>query len=242
MTVQSAKAAAFDESSTEALQAMADQVAVAIDNARRFSNAQAAVLELEAAQQRYLGQAWAEFARGRRLRGYARTQSGILELGAQILPEVRQAVSARRPIIGRGRSVRAQSADDKGPSASSALVAPVLYRGQPIGALGVRDVEGSRQWSEADIELVQAVGEQFAQAAENLRLIENTQQREAVERVTREITDDIRAAVSIEDAVRRTLHALGRALGEPELMAQLGSEQTLLDSAPDVEGKGEDRG
>jgi GAF domain-containing protein len=242
MTVQSAEEAAFDEAYVDVLQVMADQVAVAIDNARLFADAQAALAELEALQQQYLGEAWTGYVQGRTVRGYARTQSGEMALDAQILSEVRQAVAARRPIIGRGRAARDPSSETGRPGTSSALVAPVLYRGQPIGALGVRDVEGSRQWSEADIELVQAIGEQFAQAAESLRLIENTQQREAVERVTREITGDIRAAVSIEDAVRRTLRALGRALGEAELVARLGAEPVLLASAPDVEGKGGDHG
>jgi GAF domain-containing protein len=100
----------------------------------------------------------------------------------------------------------------------------------------VRDVEGGRQWGAADIALVQAIGEQFAQAAENLRLIENTRRRESVERVTREVTEDIRAAVSIEDAVRRTLRALGQALGDPELVARIGSEQVVW------RGKGDGRG
>jgi GAF domain-containing protein len=77
-----------------------------------------------------------------------------------------------------------------------------------------------RNWSQTDIEMMQAISEQFALTAETLRLIENTQQRESLERITREVTEDIRAAVSVEDAVQRTLRDLAKALGGTDWTAR----------------------
>jgi GAF domain-containing protein/HAMP domain-containing protein len=242
MTVQSDQPSAFDQAYINALQSMADQVATAMDNAQLFSEAQGALADLEAAQQRYAGRVWTDYTQERGVRGYAQTRRGMLSLHQQILPEVRQAMAAQRPIIGRGRSAQGirsairplmGSSPEGGAvgerASPSALVAPILVGNQPIGALGLRDAEGVREWNEADIELVQAISAQFSEAAENLRLLEQTQQRESVERVTREVTEEIRAAATVEDAVQRTLRALGRALGVSRMMARLGARRDLVE-------------
>jgi GAF domain-containing protein/HAMP domain-containing protein len=228
LTVQSKEETAFDQADIAALQTMADQVAVAIDNARLLTDAQAAIQELEAAQLRYLGQAWQSYVRHRTIRGYARTSGGMVVLDEQVLPEVRQAVNAERAVIARGQRpwfYRQESDSSRStepladPTTVTALVTPITYQSHTIGAMGVRDPEGSRMWTEADIEMTQAISEQFAQAAENLRLIENTQHRESLERVTREMTEDIRTAVSVQDAVQRTLSRLGEAIGGSDWVA-----------------------
>lgn len=252
LTVQSAEEAAFGQAYVEVLQVVCDQVAVAIDNAQLFADAQSSLEELRSAQERYLGEVWTRYTRARAVRGYAQTPGGMLSLEQQVLPEVRQAVAARRPVIGRGRSaqgIRSQvrsfgqdaMSPEKGTSAGrrapSALVAPILYGDQPIGALGLRDLEGAREWSEADVELVQAISEQFAEAAENLRLLEQTQRSESIERATREVTDEIRAAVSVEDAIERTLGALARVLGAQELAARIGVERAPAPGSLDGGGE-----
>jgi GAF domain-containing protein len=146
-----------------------------------------------------------------------------------MLPEVRQAVLAERPVIARGqrpwfyqRETGALGQTDllTDPTAATALVTPIQYQDHTVGAIGVRDPEGVRTWSQTDIEMVQAISEQFALAAENLRLIENTQKRESLERITREVTEEIRAAVSVEDAVQRTLRGLADALGGTSWVAR----------------------
>jgi GAF domain-containing protein len=113
----------------------------------------------------------------------------------------------------------------------SALVAPITLRGQPIGALQLHETEGARQWTEDEIALVEAVSEQLALAAENLRLFDETRRRAARERLTREITDNIRAAVTVEDAIQRAVQEMGRALGASEMVARIGTEQDLLSSS-----------
>ncbi|MEJ2560791.1 MAG: GAF domain-containing protein [Anaerolineae bacterium] len=70
MTVQSVQEAAFDEADIAVMQTMADQVAVAIDNAQLFAQTQAALLEMEATQRRYLGQAWSKYTHGGAVSGY----------------------------------------------------------------------------------------------------------------------------------------------------------------------------
>jgi GAF domain-containing protein/methyl-accepting chemotaxis protein len=61
MTVQSAVEAAFDEADIAVMQTMADQVAIAIDNARLFVETQAALNEMEAIHRQYLREAWVAY-------------------------------------------------------------------------------------------------------------------------------------------------------------------------------------
>jgi hypothetical protein len=91
------------------------------------------------------------------------------------------------------------------------------------------------EWSQDEVALVKAVATQAALALDNARLLEETRQRAVRERVVREITENIRGAVSIEDAVRRGLEEMQRALGASELVARLGTERDL---AVDEKGDG----
>ncbi len=62
LDVQSTKAGAFGPQEIETLQGMATQVAIALDNARLFENAQKSLEEMEAVQRQYVSQAWQPFA------------------------------------------------------------------------------------------------------------------------------------------------------------------------------------
>lgn len=240
MTVQSSQEAAFDEAYVAVLQTMADQVAIAIDNARLFVQMQNALLELQRSQERYLGETWTQYVDQRGVRGYAQrgqtsmaVESGPLALGDEVLPQVREALTTRRPVTSAsplflpGTGEAASPPEESGKGGGTTLTVPIVYQDQLIGALGLWDRTRRQEWSRTEIELVQSVAEQFSLAAENLRLIESTQQREALERITRTITDDIRGAISIEDAVQRTLKILGRTLGLSEMVARIGTEETL---------------
>jgi GAF domain-containing protein len=199
------------------MQTMADQVAVAIDNARLYSETQTALRNMQATQDRYLAQSWMMYARRRTTSGYQQAGNTLTPLGAQPLPEVEQAARQGQAVI--------QGGDEQAES-STRLSVPIVLRGRPIGALGVR--KDGAPVSAEEVELAQDIGEQFALAAENLRLFEETQRRAARERLTRQITDNIRAAVSVEDAVQRAVQELGRALGAAELVARVGTEKELL--------------
>jgi len=240
MTVQSTQSAAFDESDVAVMQTMADQVAVAIDNARLFADAerlfaesQVALEEVEATHRRYLGQGWAEYIRSRTASGYQyskereyseeheQSEAGMAPLGAEILSEVRQAMAVQRPVV---RKDNGDTADHAEESSSSALVAPIMLRDQPIGALGLRRAVGDQQWSTDDVALAEAIAEQFALAADNLRLLDETRRRAARERVVGEVTDRIRETLDLETVLKTAADEMRRALGLEEFVVSLATE------------------
>ena len=228
MTVQSTEEAAFDDADIAVMQTMADQVAVAIDNARLFAAAQTALEEMEAASRRYLRQAWSEYVRDRAMSGYQRTGTRTLPLGDKLLPEVRQAMAEQKPVVWSG----------DGNTAPSALVVPVTLRGQPIGALGVKDDEGKRRWSAENVALAQAISEQLALAAENLRLVDETQRRAARERLTGQVTTRMRETLDLEGVLKTAVDEIYQALGLEEIVIRLATEEADDDSSGNEKGNG----
>ena len=216
MTVQSTEETAFDDADIAVMQTMADQVAVAIDNARLFADAQAALEQMEAASRRYLGRAWREYVRDRTTSGYQQTGTRMLPLGDEPLPEARQAVAEQKPVVLSG----------DGNTAPSTLVVPITLRGQPIGALGFKDEEGKRQWSAENVSLAQAISEQLALAAENLRLVDETQSRAARERLTGEVTARMRETLDTETVLKTAVDEIYKALGLEEIVIRLATEET----------------
>ena len=212
MTVQSVEEAAFDEADMAVLQTMADQVAVAIDNARLFAETQAAFQEMEAVHRRYLGQAWTEYSRTARVLGYEARRPGVAPSGDAVLPEIQQAMERQSAMVLTGNGAGGES--------HSALVAPIALRGQVIGALGIHAQDGTRQWTAEEIALVEAIAERMALAVENLRLLDETQRRAAREQLTREITDKMRRATDMDDLMQTAIREMAAALGTSSAFVQ----------------------
>lgn len=229
MTVQSVEEAAFDEADIAVMQTMADQVAVAIDNARLFAEARMALQEMEATQQRYLGQVWAEYTGSRATSGYQQTESGTMPLDAEILPEAWQAMRVQRPVAWRGDDDTADQADE---SRSSTLIAPIMLRGQPIGALGFRQAEGDRQWSADDVALAQTIAEQLALALENTRLLEETRRHAAREQLIGQVTARMRESLDLETVLKTAAGEMRQALGLDKLVVRLATQETHNGSDP----------
>ncbi len=228
MTIQSTRPAAFDQADISTLQNMADQIAAAIYNNRLYAEARAAIASMEATQRRYQVRAWSEYVRSARVTSYEVTKSGVAPLGDRVLPEVQQAMAQQRPVVFSPAQTQNQY---------SALVAPIIFGGTVIGAVGIHDQDVDRQWSEHDLALVQAVVERMGQVAESLRLLDETQRREARERLTRQITDQIRSALTVEDAIQRALEQLGNAF-DAEMVGEMNVEMIRLadgDRAPGSE-------
>jgi GAF domain-containing protein/HAMP domain-containing protein len=216
MTVQSVREAAFDEADIAVMQTVADQVAVAIDNARLFADTETALAELETTHRRYLGRAWEEYAAPREISGYEQTDGGIEPIGKEMLAETQQAVMERRPVTMGG---------DGGEQAgeSPTLVVPISLRGQPIGALGFRNPEGRRQWNDDDVALADAVAEQLALAVDNLRLLDETQRRAAREQLTTGVTARMRETLDIETVLQTAIREIGDALHLAKVQVRMGS-------------------
>lgn len=234
LSVQSTHEAAFSETDVAALQTMADQVAVAIDNARLFSQTEAALEEVQAIQQRYLAQTWKDFLITRPVIQVDYTQPGI-ELGNGSLLH-----RARREAMVHGQTVTVEAVPpDQDESAASpqtpatgsgqaALVVPLKLREQVIGTMTLHETSHQRPWMPEEIDMAETIAEQVVLTVENLRLMDETQRRVARERLVGEISDRMQQAMDMEDLMRITAEELNMALGGSRTFVQMGTAAELV--------------
>ncbi|MBN1876235.1 MAG: GAF domain-containing protein [Anaerolineae bacterium] len=216
MTVQSVDASAFSEANISVMQTMADQVAASIDNAQLYTQAQTALAEMSALQQRYQGQAWAKFMQLNELYGYEKTKSGMTHLGEVWLPEARRAIAGQKLVILPDGEVESESDVH-----SSTLVVPIKLREQPIGVLGLKREQ--QEWREADIALIETIVQQFAQAADNLRLLDETTRRAARERLVSQVSGRIRETLDVELVLQTTVQEMRQILDLAEAEVRVGA-------------------
>ena len=181
LTVQSVEASAFEGDAITILQTMADQVAVALDNAELFAKSEAA-LESE-----------------RRVYGEL-TQAAWKMLSSSAIPGYRSdAPDKVYPIKEKPAEVgqvgqKGEAIHVEGPTA----IIPIKSHGYVLGGIKLSRSEDSSEWTEEQLDLAQSLGEQLSVALESARLYEDTQRRAAFERVTGEITSHFRESLDVD--------------------------------------------
>jgi GAF domain-containing protein len=213
LTVQSAVEDAFSREDVTVLQTMADQIAVAIDNARLFAEAQASLAEVQAVHRQYLRQAWGSFSGGPAATAYRYTAGEVLVDHEAWLPAMRDARQRGRVVV---------ASDQEG---SAVLGVPLTLRGETIGVLGFKK-EGGAGWTEDDLAVAQSVADQVALSLENVRLFEETQRRARREGLARQITEKMQRTADVQTILETAVQELGRALGSARAFVQLDVSET----------------
>jgi GAF domain-containing protein len=222
LDVQSAEHAAFSEEDAAALQIVADQLAVAIDNAQLFAQTRARLEESEADRDRAGRERWSGSTSVQASHSYERTRPGATLAGNVTAPEGFSELSraVERAVAQRDTIVQADADDGRG---TATVVVPLSLRDEVIGALGLRGAEGRQRWADDEIALIEAVADQMALALENARLLEETQQRARRDRLVAEITAQVRSSRDPETILRTAVKALGTALNTDRALVQLGT-------------------
>jgi GAF domain-containing protein len=234
LSVHSTRRTAFEEADVAVLQTMADQVALAIDNAQLFSQTEAALEEIQAVQRRYLAQAWKAFLALGPADHVDYTQPGV-ELG-----DDRFLYEARHKAMKEGQTVSVNSSDDpvgasSTDSGQTAVVVPLKLRGQVIGTMTLLETRHQRLWTAEEIAMAETIAEQVALTVENLRLMDETQRRAVRERLVSEISDRMQRATDMADLMRITAEGLNEALGGSRTFVQLGTQDELIGGNGNVE-------
>jgi len=199
LDVQSTVTNAFSEEDINVLATLADQVAIAIENARLFGEARNALNESKALFEKYTQQEWSNFARQVK-------QVGFIFDGKQVVPL--DGNPKREPVRA---AVQTGSLSLEKESASIAI--PIKLRGQIIGVLDVRSKKGGRQWKQDEITMLEAAAERAGLALENARLVESAQRRAARERAIGDISTKIGAVSNLESILQTAVEELGRKIG-----------------------------
>ena len=220
LTVQSDQPAAFDQDTVVVLQTMADQVAVAIDNARLFAETQAALEELQTIQWRYLTHAWKEFLATRPVTQIDYTQPGTKPGDERLLREARRAAMVHARTVATG-------SDGKTTTPQTALVVPLKLRGQIMGTMALHETDHQRPWTTEEIALAETIAEQVMLTVENLRLMDEVQRRAASEQMVSETIVKIRQTLDMETVLKTAAQEVRQALGLPEVVIRLVTEDAI---------------
>lgn len=208
LDVQSTETNAFSHEDISVLSTLADQIAIAIENARLLSETQTALSEAQSTFEKYVKQEWNSFTQQTR-------HNAFVFDGKQVLPMDERIRIERTKSIQTGRlSLQKQS-----PNVSI----PIKLRGQTIGVLDVHSKKGNHEWTDDDITLLEAAAERAALALENARLVESAQRRAARERSIGEISAKIGTAGDINAILRATVEEMGRRIGATEVIFEIDS-------------------
>lgn len=216
LDVQSIEAAAFTDEDIAILQTMADQLANAIENARLFQQAQESLEAERRAYSEFSRQAWEELLRAQPDLSQRYDPDGILPADGQWPEEMKLAVFRGETILGGPSSLQTDATQG-----AATLATPIKVRDQIIGVLDAYKPDSAGGWTPEEIMLMETLTNQLGAALESARLYRDTQRRAARERLTRQITDEIRRATSAEAVVNTAVDALFSVLGTSRAFGQL---------------------
>lgn len=195
LDVQSKEVNAFQEEDIAVLEILANQVSIAIGNARLFSQTKQSLEASQAIYQQFVEQDWARFAQTIKHTGY-------IYDGVKTTP-----------------TDGAISSDQ-----SNAIHIPIRIRGLPVGSITIRSTNPLRAWSQGEINLAQAAAERVGLAVENYRLLIEAQRRAAKERTVREITARIGSSVNLREIMQTAVEEIGHTLSGSEVTVQFNLE------------------
>jgi GAF domain-containing protein len=178
---------------------LADQITIAIENARLFSEARTALSNSEETFSRYVKQEWSGFASQSKNTGYIFDGNRTTPLDKK---------DKREKVKSLAQTGRLSLEKE-----SSELTIPIKFRGQTVGILDVKSKKGNRQWTQDEITLLEAAAERAAFALENARLVESAQRRASRERAIGDISSKIGAVSDLEAIMQTAVEELGRKIG-----------------------------
>lgn len=213
LDVQSREEAAFDDEDVSILQTIADQLAVAIENARLLQEMQQTMHELEIASRRYTRETWQ--AGGERALGYRYRRTDV-EPAVEQPPEARQAWLEGRSVV-----TAVRSPGDGGQEAGSAAAIPIKLRGQVIGVLSLRS--SKMDIAPRTVSQIEEVADRLAMALENARLLEETERRARREQLLGEMTAQFTQSLDMDTLLRSAVRELGQLPNVAEASVHVGT-------------------
>jgi len=194
LDVQSDKVNAFKNEDVSVLQTLADQIALAISNARLFQQAEENLKVAQRAYGELSREAWEEMLSGGLDLGYYCDADGVMPVTAPM-----------------------DESDDDLPE----LSIPVVVRGQVIGAIAAHKDADAGEWVSEEVALVKTLSERLGGALESARLYKDTQRHAAREQIIGQVTTRMRETLDMDTVLKTAVQEVRQALGLPEVVIRL---------------------
>jgi GAF domain-containing protein/HAMP domain-containing protein len=193
LDVQSVEVNAFTDQDIELFTTLADQVAIAIENSRLYTEASSSLREVELINRRYLQQQWGQELLEHPHYSYLYTPQGITSTVAETSVEIESMFKKGEPVFLHTRNGK------KGKNQKSILAVPIKIRDEVIGYIQMQEsTEIMGGWGEDELRTVNDIADQIGQALENARLFEKIIRRAEREQKALEITSKIRSANDVQ--------------------------------------------
>jgi len=192
LDIQSVTPNAFTEADIPAFRSMADQLAIAIENARLFERAQRDLQDIELLNRQLTGEAWRKYVSGRSGAapvGYEANERGV------------------RPILPDAGTVDAAGGD-------GTLSLPLTVRGETIGVIDLTPRSGEEPDEETRT-ILQAVAERVALALDSTRLSEQARSQAEREQILSRLSAELQATTDLHIILKIAAREASRALGTP---------------------------
>ncbi len=223
LTIQDSRINAFDAASVAVFQTMADQIAVALDNARLFEAREEALLAERRAHGELTREAWDQVLQERSGLGFRSDRQGLAPAANLWRDEMDRAAEQGETI----HALRSGQANEPAGNKTT-LTVPVKIRDRVVAVLDTYRKADAGEWSQEEISFLENIAEQMGVALENARLYESTQIRAERERLVSDIAAQIRAAGDVDGILRTAVLEIRRALGASHGVIRLGTETQLL--------------
>jgi GAF domain-containing protein len=184
LDIQSKDNNAFSPDEVYTLQTMADQIALAIENARLIEESRTSIQQLENLTAENTGSIWKHRLQ-EQVKGYFYTPLGITPLTS-------------------GGDENISKSEDK------SIEIPVNLRGKNIGIITLKRKPNEASWSEAEREMADRIASQIALAVENARLLEDSQRRALREQTVNEFSNRFSRSLDVDTLLQNAVRELHR--------------------------------
>lgn len=207
LDVQSTEENAFQPEDVEVLSTLADQVAIAIQNARSYEITRELLEQAERTSGAYFHDSW-RFLQTQNTRiGYSASGNVIKPLNRHLSsPQIDQAITCKDTVAESGKR--------------PVLAVPIRLRNNVIGIIDIQ-MPVEHEWDPDEIDITEAVADRLSLAIETSLLIETTQRRAEIERITSDISGKISSTTQFDAILRTAAEELSRVLGGSDVFVQL---------------------
>ena len=210
LDVQSTQPNAFNQDDIEILITLADQVATAIKNTLVIEESRNAASKFQSSLNDKTYEAWKVMQPRSLGLGFQLIGSTIKPLDAPLEGEhIQKALAQNKAVL---------SADEE--NISSNLAIPIRLRGQTVGVINLRTTNNYKLTTD-DAEIAEAVTERLSLAIESATLLQSTQHRADIERVTTDISSKISSSTHFETILQTAAQELSKALGGSDVLVQI---------------------
>jgi GAF domain-containing protein len=208
LSLQSAVVGAFDKDNLSVFQMLADEVAIALDNAHLFVGSQETLNTMQKIYGEMSSEAWKKLLHEQTVIAFRGDAQGI------------NPIQANETRIDELNSRQLSPGTDH-----SALQIPITVRGNVIGVLDTNKPGDNPTWKPEEVAMVQAVAEQLGLALESAQLYRESQYRAEREQLISQITAQMRESLDVDTVLQTAAREIQRALGLKDITIHLGETE-----------------